>query len=300
MDGTLLPHEKHHTISFNKNKQCCCIKIENKVNLTVPGDSPAKTPIKQAMKTFLLTSIVCLTIFAFNGFGQTRTKKTADVRPLVAVETVPQKIDRIARAHRLDPRLFNSLIYAESTFKQNARSYKGAGCLTQLMPATARRFGLVVNAQVDERFSNIDKCLSAGANYLSWLLSTFKGDVRLALAGYNAGEGAVFKFGGRVPPYKETVQYVEKICALYYGQSGHGVAMAYNQPLAQGWANALYRTWRPARTNLASIRAPVQRNSAADHETVSVQDTKVKKTGVTRVKIDEAAPKLKTESLIFW
>lgn len=120
----------------------------------------------------------------------------------------------------------------------NALSYKGALCMTQLMPATARRFGLVVNGTIDERL-NIDKCLRVGARYLRYQLDLF-GDVRLALAGYNAGEGAVLKFGRRIPPYTETIQYVEKICNRFYGQIGHGTAFAWNLNFAVQKSQAVY------------------------------------------------------------
>jgi soluble lytic murein transglycosylase-like protein len=78
----------------------------------------------------------------------------------------------------------------------------------QLMPATARRFG--VTSIYDPR-QNID----AGVRYMRWLLDTFNGDVVLALAGYNAGEGAVMKYGNSVPPYRETQEYVRRITSRY-------------------------------------------------------------------------------------
>ena len=78
----------------------------------------------------------------------------------------------------------------------------------QLMPATARRFG--VTSIYDPR-QNID----AGVRYMRWLLDTFNGDVVLALAGYNAGEGAVMKYGNNVPPYRETQEYVRRITSRY-------------------------------------------------------------------------------------
>lgn len=169
-------------------------------------------------------------------------KKTASVAKLDAAkpsyEDFNSKLIRIATNERIPLRLILSLIKTESAFRPKAVSYKGAACLTQLMPSTARRFGLVVNASIDERF-NTDKCLTAGARYLRLLLDMFK-DVRLALAAYNAGEGAVIKFGNRIPPYKETIQYVEKISYLYYGESGHGTAFAYNYPLAVSYTNQLY------------------------------------------------------------
>lgn len=262
------------------------------------------------MRKIIATLFISLSLLGLSIFGQSKTKKTSISSPVVAqTETIQQKIVRVAKSYRLDPRLFYSLIYAESTFKLNAVSYKGAGCLTQLMPDTARRFGLIVNSQVDERFSNVEKCLDAGAKYLAWLLATFRGDVRLALAGYNAGEGAVIKFGWKIPPFKETVQYVEKICALYYGQSGHGVAMAYNQPLAQLWTSQLYSRWRPRvkaanQVYAANVVSPAmpRTNGSSEKPTEDNSESPTntpKKPTVTRVQVNEPQ-RLRTESLSFW
>jgi soluble lytic murein transglycosylase-like protein len=99
-------------------------------------------------------------------------------------------------------------MHQESSFKQRATSYKGARGYMQLMPATARRFGVT---DIYDPRQNIN----AGARYVRWLLNFFDGDVRLALAGYNAGEGAVLKYGRRIPPYNETQDYVRRIFRRY-------------------------------------------------------------------------------------
>ena len=101
----------------------------------------------------------------------------------------------------------------ESGFNSRARSYKGASGLMQLMPATARRFGVT---NIFDPAQNID----GGVRYLRFLLDMFEGDVELALAGYNAGEGAVVRSGYRVPNYRETQNYVRVISARY-GRSKH-------------------------------------------------------------------------------
>ena len=99
-------------------------------------------------------------------------------------------------------------MHQESSFKLKATSYKGASGLMQLMPATARRFGVT-------EIYNPRQNIEAGVKYMRWLLDTFNQDVVLALAGYNAGEGAVMKYGWRVPPYRETQEYVRRITARY-------------------------------------------------------------------------------------
>ena len=113
-----------------------------------------------------------------------------------------------SRRYSIDPMLIYAQMHQESSFKLRATSHKGASGLMQLMPATARRFG--VTSIYDPR-QNID----AGVKYMRWLLDTFKGDVVLALAGYNAGEGAVMKYGWNVPPYRETQEYVRRITSRY-------------------------------------------------------------------------------------
>jgi hypothetical protein len=113
-----------------------------------------------------------------------------------------------ARRYNIDPLLIYAQMHQESSFKLKATSYKGASGLMQLMPATARRFGVT---NIYDPKQNID----AGVRYMRWLLNTFGGDVVLALAGYNAGEGAVWKYGNQIPPYRETQEYVRRITARY-------------------------------------------------------------------------------------
>jgi soluble lytic murein transglycosylase-like protein len=117
-----------------------------------------------------------------------------------------------ARWNSVDPRLILSIIAAESNFETNATSPKSAQGLMQLIPETAERFN-VLNAY------NATQNIRAGLSYVRWLLSYYQGDVKLALAAYNAGEGNVDKYKG-VPPFKETRQYVQKVLALY-GRATH-------------------------------------------------------------------------------
>ena len=112
------------------------------------------------------------------------------------------------RRNSVDPLLLYSIMHQESSFKARAMSYKGARGLMQLMPFTASRFGVT---NIWDPKQNIE----GGARYMRFLLDLFSGDVRLALAGYNAGEGAVMKYGYKVPPYSETREYVRRIGNRY-------------------------------------------------------------------------------------
>ena len=114
----------------------------------------------------------------------------------------------------VDPRFIHAVIWQESRYKTRALSHAGAQGLMQLIPATAERFGC---EDPHDPVQNI----TAGTKYLSWLLKRFSGNVELALAGYNAGEGAVDKYDG-IPPYNETQNYV-KIISRRYGKNYHPV-----------------------------------------------------------------------------
>jgi soluble lytic murein transglycosylase-like protein len=139
----------------------------------------------------------------------------ADVEAAYIPADVPSSGDRdldliILRAgerHGVDPRFIHAVIWQESKYKVRARSHVGAQGLMQLMPPTARRFGCT---DPHDPAANIE----AGTKYLRWLLKRFNGNVSLALAGYNAGEGSVDKYNG-VPPYKETQNYVRIITGRY-------------------------------------------------------------------------------------
>ena len=116
-------------------------------------------------------------------------------------------IFRAGERHGVDPRFIHAVIWQESKYKVRARSHVGAQGLMQLMPPTAKRFGCM---DPHDPAANIE----AGTKYLRFLLKRFKGNVTLALAGYNAGEGSVDKYDG-VPPYKETQNYVRIITGRY-------------------------------------------------------------------------------------
>ena len=110
--------------------------------------------------------------------------------------------------HNIDPLLIFAQMSQESSFKKNATSHKGASGLMQLMPATAARWGV-------KNIYNPKQNIEAGVKYMRWLLDKFDGDVKLALAAYNAGEGSVKKYGNKIPPYTETRNYVQRISTHY-------------------------------------------------------------------------------------
>lgn len=112
-------------------------------------------------------------------------------------------VRNLAPEYRLSPDLVLAVVEAESNFNPNAESPKSAQGLMQLIPATAQRFGV-------KDVWDPEQNLRGGMAYLRWLLDHFGGDIRLALAGYNAGEQAVRRHGG-VPPYNETRNYVSRI-----------------------------------------------------------------------------------------
>jgi soluble lytic murein transglycosylase-like protein len=108
----------------------------------------------------------------------------------------------------IDPLLLYSIMHQESSFKSYAISPKGARGLMQLMPGTAMRYGVT---NIFDPRQNIE----GGARYVRFLLDLFDGDINLTLAGYNAGEGAVQKYGWQIPPYSETQEYVRRISRRY-------------------------------------------------------------------------------------
>jgi soluble lytic murein transglycosylase-like protein len=115
---------------------------------------------------------------------------------------------QVAEEVGIEAALLQAVVQQESGFNPRAVSPAGAAGLMQLMPATARRFG------VRDRFDPAQN-LRGGARYLAWLLHHFDQDLDLALAGYNAGEGSVRRYGNRVPPFAETQAYVSAVRRRY-------------------------------------------------------------------------------------
>lgn len=174
---------------------------------------------------FVPFAIVSLFFFT-NATPLFLSRLMAPVAKAGQVETIPADIPlsgdcdldwiifRAGEKAGIDPRFIHAVIKQESKYDPKAVSSAGAQGLMQLMPATAKRFGL---KHPFDPTANVE----AGTKYLKWLLERFDGDVSLALAGYNAGEGAVDKYKG-VPPYGETQNYVKQIVANY-GRTYHPV-----------------------------------------------------------------------------
>jgi soluble lytic murein transglycosylase-like protein len=117
-------------------------------------------------------------------------------------------IEKAAIAASVEPNLLRAVIVVESGFNSRAVSKRGAVGLMQLMPATATRFGV---SNPYDPLQNVH----AGAQYLKFLIDRFGQDVRLALAAYNAGEDAVDRNGGQIPPFSETMAYVPRVLKIY-------------------------------------------------------------------------------------
>jgi hypothetical protein len=177
----------------------------NAVRIQTPKVEPEKKPIRRltTSRNYTYTpapgALIHLTSKELNPSLGSFTTGNADVDKFI-VES--------GQRNSVDPLLLYAIMHQESSFNRRAMSYKGARGLMQLMPPTASRFGVT---NIWDPKQNIE----GGARYMRFLLDLFSGDVRLALAGYNAGEGAVMKYGYKVPPYTETQEYVRRIGRRY-------------------------------------------------------------------------------------
>jgi soluble lytic murein transglycosylase-like protein len=145
--------------------------------------------------------------------------------PLATSADIDSAIEQAAARHNVDPNLVRAVVKVESNFNPNAVSRKGAMGLMQLMPSTARQ--LKVKNPFDPE-QNVD----AGVRHLKQLLESYGGDVKLTLAAYNAGAGAVARSSG-VPHYAETQNYVRRITNLYYGGSGFETGASHDPVTVQ-------------------------------------------------------------------
>lgn len=163
------------------------------------------------IKQFL--GVVALLSISFSSFAASCDQQHVNVLHQKAY-IYNDAITAAAMRYRVNPALIKAVITAESCFKNQASSNKGAGGLMQLMPATARRFG------VDDRFDpnqNID----GGTRYLRWLLNRYGGSLPHAIAAYNAGEGRVDYYGAAVP-IQETAVYTRRVLNAYSKLASNG------------------------------------------------------------------------------
>jgi soluble lytic murein transglycosylase-like protein len=171
-------------------------------------------------------AIFVLTNFADSSFTRVFAPVSAEAAAVSMADYIPSDVPtsgdrdldliimRAGERNGVDPRLVHAVIWQESKYKNEAVSHVGAQGLMQLMPATAKRFGC-------ENANDAESNINAGVKYLRVLLKRFDGDVTLALAGYNAGEGNVDKYEG-VPPFGETQNYVRVITGRY-GKTYHPI-----------------------------------------------------------------------------
>ena len=161
-----------------------------------------------------------------NIYMPSETSFTGRNRPAMEIgrDGVEKLVREASDRHRVDPALVRAVIETESNWNPKAWSHKGAGGLMQLIPTTAQRWGAY---DVFDPQQNID----AGVKHLKWLLERYNGNLDLALAAYNAGEGAVDRVHG-VPAYRETRNYVQKVQNAYFRPGSGRLADAYVNPHA--------------------------------------------------------------------
>ena len=152
-------------------------------------------------------------------------------RDTARVLSLAPALTAAARANDIDPLLLHAIAHVESRHNPQAVSPAGARGVMQMMPATAQRFGV---GDPERSLFNADVNLRAGAAYLRTLRLRYGDDLKLMLAAYNAGEGAVDKHGGTVPPYPETQAYVRDVLAIYQRLTASFTVSASGALVARG------------------------------------------------------------------
>ncbi len=147
-------------------------------------------------------------LFAGKSYSGSSGKSSGSTQPHRKAEDYDSTVREIASTTGLEPALIHAIIHAESAYNPNAVSPKGAVGMMQLMPGTARRYGVDDSKDATEN-------ISGGARYMRDLLQMFNNDKELAVAAYNAGENAVIRYGNSIPPYRETQNYVRRVLDLY-------------------------------------------------------------------------------------
>jgi soluble lytic murein transglycosylase-like protein len=178
-----------------------------------------------------------------------QARQTAVRQPVVPQMTLGEMLQIASAEAGISVHLLGSVVHQESGGRWWVVSPVGAAGLGQLMPGTAARFG------VRNRFDPMQN-LRGSARYLRWLLDRYNGDVRLALAGYNAGEGAVDKYGRRIPPYRETQNYVASIYPRFVAAATSNRPMPQMRLTAQTSQRQVPSSPRPATAEGGRQNAP--------------------------------------------
>ena len=197
--------------------------------LVVPVAPSVRTPISPKLVSF---------------FEQSKNYKA--VSPL---------LEEASKTHGIDYSLLKALIVTESGFNPYAVSPKGAVGLMQLIPPTAQRYGVKAGkgSTIEEKLTDPKTNIKAGARYLADLIKMFPGRIELALAAYNAGEGAVQRAGNKIPNYPETQNYVKTVMQLYTGLSPVTPSVAAPFKTSPGRVRVEIRNAGSARSNLPQM-----------------------------------------------
>jgi soluble lytic murein transglycosylase-like protein len=190
-------------------------------SFSLPAACQPPNPVWIRLKPFIL-----LFIFLAGGFGGEPAISMSDVKgpPTYSKQEIHRAITVYAKRYQLDPTLLRAIIQVESNFRQDAISRRGAVGLMQLMPLTAAKLEV---ANIHDPLQNIQ----GGAKHLRHLLNLYDGDLRLALAAYNAGVRRVKR---HVPRIRETKVYIQKVLASYQTYQGH-----YKVPIEKNEKNAV-------------------------------------------------------------
>lgn len=171
--------------------------------------------------TQLIATVVLLSVSLSSFAGSCDQQHVNVLRQKAAVYNAA--ITTSAIKYRINPALITAVITAESCFRNDSRSHKGAGGLMQLIPATAKRFG------VNDRFDPAEN-IDGGTRYLRWLLNRYGGSIPHAIAAYNAGEGRVDQYGAAVP-FEETATYSRRVLNAYSKLASNGRNKAQAKPV---------------------------------------------------------------------
>ena len=175
------------------------------------------------------------------------------------VEKFEPLIHEAATLHKVDPALVKAVVAVESSFQPDAVSPKGARGLMQVIPPTAERYGIVSDKKRSAEQKLLDPAtnLKVGAQHLAMLMTMFSSNLELVLAAYNAGEGAVLKYAKKIPPFRETQEYVKKVQQFYAGFGPTKKEKAEPKPvqLAQA-ASAKMIEWSKAPAAQAPVVVP--------------------------------------------